>query len=52
MERNSDYLRLARGGESQRIKTVDSYIMKIMLQDAFHYKTDLKFEEEDYIFIL
>jgi len=49
MERNSDFIRLY--DTNQRIKTVDCKIMHTMMSDLMRYKTVMKVEEEDFIFI-
>lgn len=49
MERNCDFIRVR--DDSPRIKTVDCQVLFTMIQDALRYKTVLKVEDEDYIFI-
>ena len=49
MERNSDFIRIYEN--NQRVKTVDCKIMYTMIADLFRYKTVMKVEDEDFIFV-
>jgi hypothetical protein len=49
MERNSDFIRIS--DESPRIKAIDCQIMFTMVQDAVRYRTVLKVQDDQYIFV-
>lgn len=49
MERNSDFIKIYEN--NQRVKTVDCKIMHTMIADLYRYKTVMKVEDEDFIFV-
>ena len=49
LDKNSDFIKIFES--NQRVKTIDCQVMHTMISDLYRFKTAMKVEDEDYIFV-